>query len=135
MILRKIKRLLNRCDDCYCWRKARHHFILPDHAGLERVNGKERKEFEEKYNEKIEDYYYCYKHAENSGFCLGCGYFLAGTDSFDFSKCKGYCQECIDEINADLGYVEYPGEYMGEYDYYDNYTHNFDEKQPQGETT
>jgi hypothetical protein len=45
----------------------------------------------------------CDEHAIESGFCLGCHYFCAGMDSYDFSPIKGYCAECVEEIRYENG--------------------------------
>ncbi len=111
-MLSKIKRILNRCDSC--WREADFHFELHDVE----YEGEESKEV-------IHHFYNCYKHALKSGFCLGCGGFWAGVESFDFSKVKGYCSDCVDELEDELGI----GECYGDYDYYDDYEHDFEEKQ------
>jgi hypothetical protein len=41
---------------------------------------------------------------KDSGFCLGCGNYCAGMESFDiFPKIKGYCSDCADEIESEFG--------------------------------
>jgi len=103
-----IKRKLNRCDRC--WKEATSHFSLPPMS-----------------EEDTEHFYqYCYDHAVKSGFCLGCGGFFAGVESFDFSSHRGWCDDCHDEIESELGI----GEEYGDMDYYDDYAHDFNEKQP-----
>lgn len=37
---------------------------------------------------------------KDGNYCLGCGNFCAGTESFDFSEIEGYCELCVDEINS-----------------------------------
>lgn len=37
---------------------------------------------------------------KDSGFCLGCGNYSAGIESFDFSDMPGYCSDCRDEIKS-----------------------------------
>jgi hypothetical protein len=50
--------------------------------------------------------YYCPEHAYEMGFCVGCGQFCCGIDSFDFPEAygniKGYCDNCSDQIKADV---------------------------------
>lgn len=56
---------------------------------------------------------------ENSGFCLRCGNYSAGIESFDFSDMPGYCSYCRDEIKSDLGEYdddEYDGYYIDDLD-------------------
>lgn len=38
---------------------------------------------------------------EDSGFCLGCGNYCSGMESFDFSDMPGYCRGCREEIIAE----------------------------------
>jgi len=109
-IIQKIKRKLDRCDSC--WKKARYHFEYP---ALSEEDAK---------NPTFD--YCCYDHAITSGFCIGCGYFCAGTESFDMSEVKGMCSDCVDEWNSELGI----GEEYGDMDYYDDYAHDFSKKQP-----
>jgi hypothetical protein len=44
--------------------------------------------------------YYCGGHARQEGFCVGCGHFCAGIESFDFSR-SGLCDQCEDELGDD----------------------------------
>jgi hypothetical protein len=53
----------------------------------------ETKEFQE---DSIE--YLCCEHAEEQGYCMGCGTFIAGT-GMEFRN-NGYCDNCWDEIRA-----------------------------------
>ena len=46
---------------------------------------------------------------EDGSFCLRCGNFSAGIESFDFSEMPGYCIECVDEIKTDFGEFEDEG--------------------------
>jgi len=110
-IIQKIKRKLDRCDSC--WKKAHYHFEYP---ALSEEDAK-KPTFE----------YCCYDHAIDSGFCTGCGYFCSGTEDFDFSKVKGMCGQCVEDLEYDLGI----GEEYGDMEYYDDYAHDFSEKQPQ----
>jgi hypothetical protein len=50
-------------------------------------------------NDATEDL--CYDCAIKGGFCVGCGWFMAGIESFDFSPVKGYCVECRSEFERD----------------------------------
>lgn len=37
---------------------------------------------------------------KDSGFCLGCGNYCSGMESFDiFPRVPGYCETCADEID------------------------------------
>ena len=114
-MLRKIKRKLNRCDEC--WKKAEYHFEFPALSEEDAKNPT--------FN------YCCYDHAINSGFCMGCGYFCAGTEDFDFSKVKGMCGQCVEDLEYDLGIHpdQLDAEFYGSMDYYDDYGHDFEEKQ------
>lgn len=42
---------------------------------------------------------WCAEHAQNGGFCLGCGGFYAGIESFDFGN--GFCFNCESEYSSD----------------------------------
>nr|WP_276898470.1 hypothetical protein [Pedobacter kyonggii] len=53
-------------------------------------------------NLEISDYL-CPECIENSSYCMGCGNFSTGIESFDFSEIKGYCENCVDEIKSDSG--------------------------------
>lgn len=52
----------------------------------------------------------CCEHAEESGFCMGCGTFIAGT-GMEFTH-NGYCDNCWDEIKS-------AEDHEDEEDYYD----------------
>lgn len=39
---------------------------------------------------------------KDSGFCLRCGHYCAGMQSFDFSDMPGYCSDCRDEIQSEF---------------------------------
>lgn len=54
----------------------------------------------------------CDDHLDGSGFCLGCGLFSAGIESFDFGQYAGYCDNCA----AHLEEMDY--DYEDEDDYY-----------------
>lgn len=52
----------------------------------------------------------CVKHAEESGYCIYCGGFWAGCESYDFSSIKGVCENCIcefEEPEPEDDYLEY----------------------------
>jgi len=53
----------------------------------------ETKQFEE---DEIE--YLCAEHAQEEGYCMGCGEFIAGT-GMEFTN-NGYCDNCWDEITS-----------------------------------
>lgn len=40
-------------------------------------------------------HHYCSEHAQNEGFCSGCGGFFSGIESFDFGP--GLCETCLAE--------------------------------------
>lgn len=44
--------------------------------------------------------YYCTNHAQQEGFCWGCGQFWGGVESFEFSD-TGLCEECEQEQEAE----------------------------------
>jgi len=56
------------------------------------------------WNEETKDFdedsieYLCPTHAEEQGYCMGCGTFIAGT-GMEFRN-NGYCDNCYDEIRA-----------------------------------
>jgi len=56
------------------------------------------------WDEKLQDFeedhieYLCPKHAEEQGYCMGCGTFIAGT-GMEFRN-NGYCDNCWDEIKS-----------------------------------
>lgn len=53
------------------------------------------------------DYWYCPKHAHENGFCVSCGQFWAGVESFDFNNPAGLCDNCRDQWEADTGVFEF----------------------------
>jgi hypothetical protein len=59
----------------------------------------------------------CDEHAKREGFCLGCHYFCAGRESYDFSEIEGFCYDCVQEMKYEFG--EYD-------DDYDDYADDFD---------
>lgn len=116
-LIEKIKRKLGRCDDC--WRKAEYHFELHD-----------VEYFGDEPTEVVIHFHNCFKHAEISGFCLGCGGFWGGVESFG-SKIKAYCSDCAEELEYDMGIHEDQfGEYYGPFEDYDDYGRDFSEKSP-----
>lgn len=50
-----------------------------------------------------EDMWLCDEHVIDSGFCLWCHWFGAGSEDFDFSPMKGYHRECYDELRYECG--------------------------------
>lgn len=47
--------------------------------------------------------YLCGDCATKAGFCRGCGYFWAGVESFDFSRIRGYCSDCVHDLENEFG--------------------------------
>lgn len=62
------------------------------------------------------DYYYCYDHAHENGFCWCCGDFWGGIESFEFVNRAGLCDNCETEIDYD---DDYEDEYENDYHYSD----------------
>lgn len=50
--------------------------------------------------------YYCSAHATKAGYCVGCGGFYGGIESFEL---EGMCENCIEDEpdNNDNDYMEY----------------------------
>lgn len=48
----------------------------------------------------------CFTHAKEFGFCAVCHAFYGGVESFDFGKSKFTCDDCYEELNADMGLQE-----------------------------
>lgn len=46
----------------------------------------------------------CCEHAEEEGYCMGCGTFIAGT-GMEYTN-NGYCDNCWDEIKSNDQYEE-----------------------------
>jgi hypothetical protein len=60
--------------------------------------------------------YYCPDHAEQNGFCRGCGVFAAGIETYDFGRYPGYCDNCQDQIEHDnYDHTDPCDDYEGEY--------------------
>jgi hypothetical protein len=57
--------------------------------------------------------FYCVEHSQIHGFCVGCGQFWGGIESFDFGP--GWCDNCALEFEDDYNYED---DY---YDFDDNY--------------
>lgn len=54
---------------------------------------------DEKTNEwKVQTEWLCCDHANEEGYCMGCGTFIAGT-GMEFRN-NGYCDNCWDEIKS-----------------------------------
>lgn len=49
-------------------------------------------------------------------WCLGCGYFMAGLEKFDFSPVQGWCRDCLSEFSDDGGAWDEFAEYEDEYE-------------------
>jgi len=47
---------------------------------------------------KVQAEWLCSTHAEEQGYCMGCGTFIAGT-GMEFTN-NGYCDNCYDEIKS-----------------------------------
>lgn len=45
---------------------------------------------------KVQTEWLCSTHAEEEGYCMGCGTFIAGT-GMEFAN-NGYCDNCYDQI-------------------------------------
>lgn len=50
-------------------------------------------------------WHYCPKHAEENGFCVSCGDFWGGIESFEFVH-PGLCDNCHSDIQAELAEFE-----------------------------
>src|SRR6266404_1523020 len=61
----------------------------------------------------------CGGHAEHFGFCFMCGNFWAGCESFDFSRVKGVCENCIAEFDDDSDEDDWEAEGLD--DFYPTY--------------
>ena len=59
----------------------------------------------------------CDEHAIEGGYCLGCRYFCAGSERYDFSEIKGWCGDCVEELKREMGEYDEYDEYDG-WDYY-----------------
>ena len=62
----------------------------------------------EEYNLPSETGFYCLSHAKGAGFCIGCGRFWGGVESFDFGD-SGICDDCqrLEEEEYELYEEEY----------------------------
>jgi len=92
-----IKKVLNKlglkiCEERGCWCRNSHRFTLPS------LNPA---------RDKNVVFYYCYSHAKPNGFCPSCKNFGAGIESFDFSKSKYLCDECLEELEYDCDLQNY----------------------------
>lgn len=46
--------------------------------------------------------YLCAEHAHQAGYCIGCGQFSAGIESFDFRvRYQGYCDNCAHQMEGE----------------------------------
>jgi len=50
-------------------------------------------------NEDIIEYL-CPKCNNGNSYCMACGRFCAGMESFTFGRHPGYCDDCADEIDS-----------------------------------
>lgn len=48
------------------------------------------------------DEFFCAAHARENGYCVSCGVFSAGIESFEVSR-TGLCEHCEDELRCELG--------------------------------
>jgi hypothetical protein len=71
-------------------------------------------EYEQQGKTWVDTEYLCAEHASDY-FCIHCGNFWAGVESFDFSPIKGVCENCRVEYEDDDDEYEDDG-------YYDFYT-------------
>lgn len=69
----------------------------------------------DEWEEQIE--WLCTEHAEENGYCMGCGTFIAGT-GMEFTN-NGYCDNCWDEIRSQW---EEENDDFDE-DYFDDYSY------------
>ena len=73
---------------------------------------------------KKPDYHYCMKHANQHGFCWGCGGFWGGVERFEFSRfcggIEGLCENCGDAFVEEFADEEdeEEEEYDDHYSYY-----------------
>lgn len=44
----------------------------------------------------------CYEHAADAGFCIRCGGFFGGVESYHFTGLDGYCSECSEVIKQEI---------------------------------
>lgn len=59
---------------------------------------------------------------KDSGFCMGCGQYSSGQESFDvFNDMPGYCIDCREEIKSDAGEFD-----EDEWDYQSDWTDGLD---------
>lgn len=93
--LLRVKYRLHRCMEPGCWQPGDSCFY-PDYEDIDRP-----------------DEYICWEHKEHSGFCMGCGMFWGGIESFEFLH-PGWCDNCWHEIDDSW-------EYEYEDDYYDDW--------------
>lgn len=109
--LKKIWYLLQRkhiCEECN--KAAQYSFLGP---------------YLEEGEKKLPTFHFCQDHASRSGWCLGCGFFCGGIESFDFSEIAAFCEQCVDEIKTDCG--EYD-DYGDELDYFDPYEEDYEQE-------
>lgn len=100
------------CTTPGCWRGGKY-----DHEVTQCF-------YPDNYNWDEPDEILCYDHIAHSGFCMGCGQFWGGIESFDIWH-PGWCDNCWDEIRSndddyydDNDYAEFG---YGDFDpYYDH---------------
>lgn len=91
-LIETIKYHLHICMEKGCWKHGDD--ITPCYLPNYEVD-------EEGWRDKEPDFYYCAHHAKHAGFCICCGEFWAGIESFDFEH-PGYCDNCHDQMEADF---------------------------------
>lgn len=64
----------------------------------------------------------------DSGFCLMCGSFCAGIESFDFSDMPGYCSDCREEIMSEFDDDENDWEPENEWSDHIDWDEDYDSK-------
>jgi len=77
--------------------------------------------------------YLCGDCAQEQGYCRGCGNYWARNEQFDFSRIRGYCPDCVDEIESSAADGEDPEEAWEPCpDCGAPHSYAFDCKEPQG---
>lgn len=95
------------CQEPNCYREGSVHCTLIDPENDEDVHLN-----------------YCPDHAYDNGFCMGCGEFWGGIESFDFSPIKGFCENCVEDIMASVDNNGHDQPFEQEFEYYDDESNN-----------
>jgi len=53
----------------------------------------------------------CPDCASRLGFCISCGFFMAGNELDEHSGLPGMCYECVQDMKAELGEGDYDDDY------------------------